>query len=102
MITESAYVPPVPSTITVEQIHYVLNNAARQVQVAMMLSLSTFFVFFMVLAFALQWRKTGFVFAILWGILTAMIPNGHAMVIGPGVAAIGLIALVIEFLRRRP
>lgn len=85
--------------ITAEQVEYVLRQAAMQVQVAMMLSLSTILVFFMVLAFAFSWRKTGLIIAVLWGVLTAMIPNGHAMIVGPGVVATGLVGLVIDLVR---
>lgn len=86
--------------MTLEQINYVLNAVALQIQTAMQLSVAMMLVLIMVAAFAFQWRKTGLLLSISWGVLTSTIHNGHAMIIGPAVVIIGIAGLVLALVSK--
>lgn len=83
--------------VTLDQIRYTMEVAAVQVKVAMLLSFSMLIAVLMVTAFTLKWRKTGLVLAVLWGLITATIPSGISLVMGPLAAFIAMCGLVYCF-----
>lgn len=91
-----------PEYITQEQIQYAADVSLLQVFTALMIHASFVIAVFAVAAFAFNWRKTGFVFFMLFGVTVYLVPQGYCAYYGAIAFAIAIAGLVFEWGRGRP
>ena len=90
-----------PEFISREQIQYAADMSLLQVFTALLIHASFVIAVFAVAAFALNWRKTGFVFFMLFGAAVYMVPQGFCAYYGAITFAVAIAGLVFEWGRGR-
>jgi hypothetical protein len=99
-VPESIAPSRMPSTISVDQIRYVTAMSALQVFTALLLHLTIFLGFLILMAVIFKWRRTALILFILFGTAVLLIPSGYCLYYGCAIVAVACAAFIASFMRR--